>query len=302
MKLTSGFPPNRRHALTAIFIGSFVLTLAVSSSAQTPRPEIFVPYLDTTLHPIVIDGSSSDWPAESLAHGVNFYPGDANPGSSTQYGTTVLGTMSGRADGEVTIYLTHDGNSLYLLAVIYDDLLEQRTSENNANEAWKEDALHIYIDSTNAQRANIPDPPIGNQPGYEQFGVSTDYNCYTENCDFTTLKTARGVALCGARPDQEHWLASIQITGTGPYTYIFEERIPLQEVAGHNLRTMTPGQSYGFNAEFVDSDAGVYLQGWMFWSGNGRLDVWNYESMWGRMTLEETPPIPSDTGNWDLYR
>ena len=181
---------------------------------------------------------------------------------------------------------------------IRDNLLEQRTSANNTNEAWKEDALHLYIDSTHAARANIPDPPISNQVGYEQFGVSTDYNCYTENGDFTTKNGTPGGAKVGAQPDQVNWLVSIHISGTGPYTYLFEERMPLNEVSGHNLRTMVPGNSYGFDAEFVDSDAGAYAQGWFFWSGNGSLDVWNYENMWGLMNLEG---IPSEVGNWVLY-
>jgi hypothetical protein len=176
------------------------------------------------------------------------------------------------------------------LAIIQDDLLEQRTAEANANEAWKEDCLHIYLDSTNAARANITDPPIHNQVGYEQFGVSTDYNCYTENCDFTTHNgSGPAPALAGAQPDQTNWRVAVRITGSGPYTYVFEERMPLKEVAGHNLRTMTPGQSYGFNAEFCDSDAGRYLEGWMFWSSNGSLDCYAAQNFWGQMTLEALP-------------
>jgi len=134
--------------------------------------------------------------------------------------------------------------------------------------------------------------------GYEQFGVSTDYNCYTENCDFTT-NNGSGAALAGAQPDQSHWKVAVSITGTGPYTYIFEESIPLHEVPGRNLRTMQPGQSYGFNAEFVDSDVGVYPQGWIFWSGDGARDVWNWQNLWGKMTLAQIPSATTDAKNWD---
>lgn len=255
--------------------------------AQITRPDITAVYTDTSTHPITIDGDSSDWPQNALDNGIRFYAGDGNGGTTQDYGTTVLETMSGRADGDTRVYLTHDGQYLYLLAVIEDDSLEQRTSENNQNAAWQEDALHIYIDSTNAARANITAPPIANQVGYEQFGVSTDYNCYTENCDFTTNNGASGPADQGAEPDQVNWKVAIDISGTGPYTYTFEERIPLNEVPGHNLRTMTPGNTYGFNAEFVDSDNGVYLEGWVFWSSNGSVDCWNSQNMWGTMFLEQ---------------
>ncbi len=265
--------------------------LGAAAYATPQRPNVNVPYLDTTAHPISIDGDGADWPAETLEEGIHFYKGDGQGASASAYGTTVLGTMSNQSDGEANVYLTHDGTYLYILAIIQDDALEQRTSENNTNEGWKEDALHLYIDSTNAARASIPSPPITNQEGYEQFGVSTDLNCYTENCDFTTNNTS-GAAGAGAQPDQTHWLVSIQVEGTGPYTYTFEERVPLNEVEGHNLRTMTPGQSYGFNAEFVDSDNGVYVQGWMFWSGNGSSDCWNSQNVWGTMTLAEIPPEP----------
>lgn len=272
--------------------------LPLSAFAAATRPQVDVPYVNTSVHPIVIDGATSDWTQEALTGGIHFYPGDGKTGTFAVYGTTVLGTMNGKADGEVYVDLCHDGTYLYVVAVIRDDLLEQRTSENNTNEGWKEDCLHLYIDSTNAAKSNITDPPITHQVGYEQYGVSTDYNCYTENSDFTTKNGTPGAAKAGAQPDQVNWLVSVQISGSGPYTYIFEERMPLNEVSGHNLRTMVPGNSYGFDAEFVDSDAGAYCQGWFFWSGNGSIDAWNYESMWGKMNLEG---IPSGVDNWALY-
>lgn len=267
-----------------------VLVCCGGALAQGTRPSIHVPYIDPAENVFVIDGQDDDWPAEALAHGVNFYPGDGHGGTSSAYGTTVVQTMSGRNDGEVTVWLAHDGAWLYVLARIQDNILDQRPAQNNSNPGWQEDALHIYIDSTNAARANIPNPPITNQAGYEQFGVSTDYNCYTENCDFTTNNTS-GAAGAGAQPDQVDWQVSVAIAGSGPYTYTFEERIPLEEAPGHNLRTMTPGHSYGFDAEFVDSESGAYPQGWVFWSGDGVLDAWNYQNLWGLMYLE---PIPSD--------
>lgn len=260
----------------------------MNAYAAAVRPEIDVSYIDAAKTPIGIDGSYEDWPEAALQNSINFYNGDGKKGTSRVLGTTVLGTMSGREDGEVTVHLAHDGTYLYLLAIIQDDLLEQRTSEKNKNEAWKEDCLHIYMDTNNSAKSGISGDPIKTQPGYEQFGVSTDYNCYTENGDFVVPRSA-STAPAGAQPDQVNWLVGIQIMGAGPYTYIFEERMPLHEVAGYNLRTMTPGQSYGFDAEFCDSDAGAYLQGWIFWSGPGSTDVWNSENMWGIMNLEAVP-------------
>ncbi len=276
----------------SVFVCAFMLAATVAE-AQVTRPDVMAPYLNTDQNPITIDGRDDDWGPEALAHGITYFKGDGHTGSVVSCGTTVLGTMTDRNDGEVTVYLAHDGHYLYVLAVIRDDLLEQRGSENNANEAWREDALQLYLDSTNARRANIPAPPIANQEGYEQFSVSTDYNCYTVNCDFTTNNTG-GAAGPGAEPDQVDWLVNVGVTGSGPYTYVFEERIPLGELAGHNLRTMQPGLSYGFNAEFVDSDAGVYLQGWMFWSGDGLADPWNSQDKWGTMTLEAVPDSDGD--------
>jgi len=276
----------------------YIVLMGLSVQSAVERLEIFAPYFDPTQISIDIDGMYDDWPEEILQHEINFYSGDGNKGTSRVLGTTILGTMSGREDCETTVHLAHDGEYLYLLAVIQDDLLEQRTSENNKNKAWKEDCLHIYIDTNNSEKSSISGDPIVTQPGYEQFGVSTDYNCYTENGDFTTPRSS-GTACAGAQPDQVNWLVGIQITGSGPYTYVIEERMPLNEVPGYNLRTMTPGESYGFNAEFCDSDAKVYLQGWIFWSGPGSTDVWNKENQWGLMLLESLPPTAA--GDWMLH-
>ena len=128
-----------------------VLTVAVLlvkvAQADVSRPEFIVPYVDTLLHPFSIDGQGEDWHPEVFGQGINFYKGDGHLGSSTSYGTTVLGTMSDRADGEVMFYLTHDGSYLYVLAIVNDDLLEQRSGENNSNEAWREDALQLCFAS-----------------------------------------------------------------------------------------------------------------------------------------------------------
>ncbi len=274
-----------RHFFACIGWAALLVACLTTLPANATAPQIRVPYFESVQHPIVIDGSGADWPTEALSNGISFYPGDGNEGSPEACGTTVVQNMTSRADGEVAVHLAHDGGFLYVLAIVQDDILDQRTADNNSNEAWKEDALHLYIDSTNARASNIPAPPISNQTGYEQFGVSTDLNCYTENCDFTTNNTS-GAAGPGAEPDQINWLVSVSVQGDGPYTYVFEERIPLTEVPGHNLRTMQPGHSYGFNVEFVDSEEGAYPQGWVFWSSDGTTDAWNCEDLWGTMLLE----------------
>jgi hypothetical protein len=278
-----------------LVITSYLPSLAAFGETL-PVPQVLASYIDAKSHPMTIDGSTADWSADLMEHSVLFYKGDGRPGSPTSLGTTVCGTMDDRKDGEVRFCLAHDGEDLYILTIIRDDLLEQRTSENNANEAWKEDGLHIYIDSTHARRKGIPDPPLKNQPGYEQFGVSTDYNCYTEGCDFVTHLGENGSAAAGAQPDQMNWLVKTRITGTGPYTYVFEQRIPLREVPGHNLKTMCPGETYGINVEFVDSDAGKFLEGYVFWSSDGKTDAYIDQNLWGEMTLEPVRKIPVHAG------
>jgi hypothetical protein len=276
---------------TLAILAAMSLTCFPALSNPPPRvPSILAAYTDTKAHPIEIDGATQDWPGRVLVHGIHFFSGDGNEGIPEKSGTTVCGKMDDRQDGEMRLWLTHDARYLYILAVIQDDKLEQRTSENNTNEAWKEDCLHLYIDSEDMRADKVADPPLASQPGYEQFGVSTDYSVYTEGCDFTTNNGPNGTAAgTGAQPDQENWKVGIKIHGQGPYTYVFEERIPLNEVKGKNLRTMKPGDTYGFEAEFCDSDAGVFLEGWMFWSSDGKTDAYIDEDLWGRMTLEAIP-------------
>jgi len=261
-------------------------TTATLLPSPTPvhSPEILAPYTDTAVNPIDIDGAYSDWPAAVMSGGIEFYPGDGNQGSPTKYGTTVKGFMDDASDGHVSFYATHDGRYLYMLAIITDDQHQPRTLDGNRNQAWKEDCLHIYIDSANSGAVGIPSPPVRNQVGYEQFGVSTDLNTYTENTDFSTSGPP-GPADTGSAPDQIHWLVAVSVSGSGPYCYVFEERIPLQEVPEHNLRTMIPGRSYDFNVEFCDSDGSHYLEGWIFWSSDGLSDPWDTPVKWGTIRL-----------------
>ena len=165
--------------------------------------------------------------------------------------------------------------------------------------AYLEDTLHLYLDSTNAKKSAIGNP-IHDQSGYEQFGYSTDGNIYGENTDFNTTGSAKQTAPQGSSPDGTHWAAkcTVKSVATGGYLYTFEERIALS--AYRNMAAMTPGNSYGFEAEFCDADNGTQLQGWMFWSSNGSpTDAWNYENLWGTMKLEAVPiPPPLKVASW----
>ena len=165
--------------------------------------------------------------------------------------------------------------------------------------AYLEDTLHLYLDSTNAKKSAIGNP-IHDQSGYEQFGYSTDGNIYGENTDFNTTGSPKQTAPQGSSPDGTHWAAkcAVKSVTTGGYLYTFEERIALS--AYRNMAAMTPGNSYGFEAEFCDADNGTQLQGWMFWSSNGSTtDAWNYENLWGTMKLEAVPiPPPLKVASW----
>jgi len=260
-----------------------LLVLATIASAQ--RPEIQVPYVTEA---VVIDGDPSDWRAiKSLGLGISFYPGDGRAGSPSQLGTTVCRTIDGPDDCRVDLYLAHDGEYLYVLAEVSDDDHETFGSSNTSNMAYLEDTLHLYIDSTNARRADIPYPPISTQPGYEQFGYSTDGNIWGENTDFTDRGQARSPAPPGSHPDGTYWRAACRVSGTeGRYLYVFEEAIALSGRPGRNLEPLLPGASYTFDAEFCDADRGAQLEGFIWWSSDGTTDAWNHQNLWGVMVLE----------------
>jgi hypothetical protein len=268
-----------------------------SYSLGATRPEIVAPYNPASL---VIDGNAADWAEiKARGEGISFYKGDGHAGTTSNYGTTVLGTISGPGDCSVALWLAHDGAYLYVLAEVRDDSYEPFASRTNSNMAYLEDTLHLYIDSTNAKKSAIGNP-ISDQPGYEQFGYSTDGNIYGENTDFNTTGAARQAAPRGSSPDGTHWAAkcTVESVATGGYLYTFEERIILS--AYRNMAPMVPGNSYGFEAEFCDADNGTQLQGWIFWSSNGSgTDAWNYENLWGIMKLEALPaPPPLGVASW----
>jgi hypothetical protein len=272
--------------------GLLLLILLDLPAFAESRPTIDVPYMASE---IVIDGNNSDWTAiKSKDKSISFYKGDGYSGTPTNLGTTTLGLISNEADCHVDLWLSHDGNYLYILAEVYDDSYEPFDADN-LNMAYLEDTLHLYIDSTNAGTTNIPYPPITNQFGYEQFGISTDGNIYGENSDFTTSSIAP--APQGAHVDGTYWVSQCQVHSiTGGYLYVFEERIDMAGRPDKNMNPLIPGNSYGFDAEFCDADYGVQLQGYIFWSSNGLTDAWNYENLWGTMTLI----IPGDI-NYDNH-
>ena len=276
-------------------IGSFLpvllclIWLPCRASADT-QLDILCPYVTASL---VVDGSAGDWASvKSRNVGISFYKGDGHAGSSSNLGTTICRTISNEADCRVDLWLAHDNTYLYVLAEVRDDDHEAFGSPGSEDYmAYLEDTLHLYIDSTNARRSNIPNPPINTQYGYEQFGISTDGNIYGENTDFTNSSVTP--APKGAAPDGDYWKTQCQVQAIlGGYLYTFEERIALAGKPGGNMAAMAPGGSYGFDAEFCDADYGVQLQGFLWWSSNGYTDAWNHENLWGTMTLE-TVPEPS---------
>ena len=65
-----------------------VLALIAPWASAQSKPEIAVPYFDSSLHPIFIDGDGADWPADALTGEIVFYAGDGNEGYASVYGTT----------------------------------------------------------------------------------------------------------------------------------------------------------------------------------------------------------------------
>jgi hypothetical protein len=268
-----------------LLLSSYLCFVSVAFGVN--RPEIRAPYITGS---IVIDGNSGEWNVIKLQNkGICFFKGDGKTGTSTDLGTTVCKQITNANDCTVNLWLAHDATYLYVLAEVYDDSYEPFDASNLNNMAYLEDTLHLYIDSTNTKRANIPNPPISNQAGYEQFGISTDGNIWGENTDFTT-GLAKQPASKGAQPDGTYWRTACRVAYVGDgYLYVFEQSITLAGRAGRNMAAMLPGNSYGFDAEFCDADYGVQLEGFIWWSSNGSTDAWNYENLWGTMTLEPVP-------------
>ncbi|HOW71086.1 MAG TPA: sugar-binding protein [Phycisphaerae bacterium] len=275
-----------RSGLAALFL---CLAL-VSGPAFAAHPQITAPYVTSS---ITVDGSAADWTAvKARQQGISFYKGDGRAGTSaTNTGTTICGTISSENDCRVDLWAAHDGTHLFILAEVRDDAYEPLNSQAQGNMAYLEDTLHLYLDSTNARQANIPGSPIQNRYGYEQFGISTDGNIYGENVDFNnSTSPQRRLAPLRSAPDGQYWQAKCQFSQPGPgYLYTFEESILMAGRAGYNMAPLTPGSSYGFNAEFCDADSGIQLQGYIFWSSYSAIDAWNQENLWGTLNLAPVP-------------
>jgi hypothetical protein len=277
----------KRH----LFVCLVLIASWDSQALAVSGPEISAPYSTTALS---VDGSAADWSAvKARGKSISFYKGDGHAGTPANLGTSTLGTITNEADCRVDLWLAHNATYLYVLAEVHDDYYEPFGAANQ-NMAYLEDTLHLYIDSTNARRGGIPGTPISQQAGYEQFGISTDGNIYGENTDFNSSGIPRQPAASGCHPDGSYWAAqcAVQPLPSG-YLYVFEERVKLAGYPGRNMSVMTPGNRYGFDAEFCDADNGVQLQGYIWWSSNGSTDAWNYENLWGTMSLEPVPEPPS---------
>lgn len=268
-----------------------VLVLTVQPLFAQNRPQINVPYVTDQ---ILVDGDASDWVAiKGLGEGISFYKGNGHEGTSqANLGTTVCKEIDSEEDCRVDLWLAHDGTYLYVLAEIKDDNHEPFDKENQTNMAYLEDTLHLYVDSNNSQQTNIPGDPIQRQPGYEQFGISTDGNIWGENTDFNSSGTASRPAPKGSKPDEKYWIVQCRVHKLGAgYIYVFEERIALAGWSGKNMEPMFPGKSYGFNAEFCDADGGIQLQGFIWWSSDGSTDAYNSQNLWGKLTLALVPSV-----------
>ena len=294
------------------WIPGLLCFLALMAAAQAlfaqGRPEIDVPYVT---HQIEVDGNASDWDeTRSLGKGISFFKGDGRQGtSSANLGTTICRQISDRQDCSVDLWLAHDGTYLYVLAEVEDDSYEPFDKENQKNMAYLEDTLHLYIDSNNSRQPNIPGNPIQRQPGYEQFGISSDGNIWGENTDFNSSGVLKQAASKGSTPDGKYWTAKCEVSRLeAGYLYVFEERIALAGWPGRNMEPMIPGNSYGFDAEFCDADNGVQLQGFIWWSSDGSTDAWNFENLWGKMNLAPAVVFPGvDTAgkltiSWGLIK
>ncbi|MGC8990802.1 MAG: hypothetical protein ACP5MD_11830 [Verrucomicrobiia bacterium] len=224
---SQGAGPRHFPVKSTILINLLLPVPMVSGLSAALRPEVDVPYTSAAFD---IDGNATDWTEiKARGKGISFYKGDGHGGTATNYGTTVLGTITDAADCAVSLWLAHDGVFLYVLAEVRDDAYEPFAAKANSNMAYLEDTLHLYIDSSNARKSAIAGTPISTQPGYEQFGYSTDGNIYGENTDFTTTGSAKQPAPKGSSPDGTHWVANCTVTSvtTGGYLYTFEERITL---------------------------------------------------------------------------
>jgi len=275
-----------------LFLSVFaVLSLGQLAIGAVSRPVISCPY---TCGEIAIDGNAGDWAAIKVKdNGIAFYKGDGHAGTPTNLGTTICRQIDDEADCRVDLWLAHDGTYLYVLAEVSDDDYEPFDAANENNMAYLEDTLHLYMDSNNSQQSNIPYPPIYNQVGYEQFGISTDGNIWGANNDFNSAGGPRQVAPKGSSPDGTYWLAECNVIQVQDgYRYVFEQRIVLAGWPGRNMAAMSPADSYGFDAEFCDADDGTQLEGFIWWSNDGSTDAWNYENLWGTMYLE---PVPEPT-------
>ena len=279
--------PGGRLTRGAVRLAFLALT-ALHGYPSLAQPVIPVPFVrDAPL----MDGDARDWAViKNLDRGIVFYDGDGNRGERGEPGTTVCGKVDGEADCRVELWLAHDGRYLYILAEVADDDHEPFDLFNRQYPAFKEDTLQLYVDSVNARRHGIRGEPIGRQPGYEQFGVSTDGNIWGENCDFNTSGRNREPAPTGSAPDGYHWTVACTVhKSEAGYRYIFEERILLNGRTGANMSPLVPGESYGFNAEFCDADRGVPLEGFIWWSSHSGIDAWNHQDLWGTMVLDPLP-------------
>lgn len=209
-------------------------------------------------------------------------------------GVLISGDAYPKEESNLTVHVFHDNRYIYVGMDMVDPSVNFTA---HASDAWQNDSVELYMDGDDSRQSGNKD---GNNFGF-QATVMGDGAIWAGNdppqADEIVTLANGGVAV---DVDGRYWNAGTRPKDDGS-GYIVEYKVDKDLI----LDPLTISE-IGFDIGVNDVNEGDTARTgkWAWWhfdnATGGRIDAWNDESGWGRLTLLPTSEIPG-VDDWGLY-
>ncbi|MDP8244896.1 MAG: sugar-binding protein [Candidatus Hinthialibacter antarcticus] len=209
-------------------------------------------------------------------------------------GVLIGGDSYPPSESNMTVHIFHDERYIFVGC----DMLDPSVNfEASASDAWRNDSVELYMDGDDSQQSGAKDD---NEFGFQAtvMGNGAIWGGSGAPAATDAVDLANGGRAVDI--DGRFWNAGARAKddGTG---YIVEYKVD-KELILDPLDISEIGFDIGLNDVSVgDTDRTGKWAWWHFDNATGgRVDAWNDESGWGRLTLLPTSEIPG-VSDWGLY-
>ncbi|MBZ0255770.1 CBM9 family sugar-binding protein [bacterium] len=209
-------------------------------------------------------------------------------------GVLIAGDAYPKEESNLTVHIFHDDRYIY----VGMDMVDPSVSfVSSAADAWQNDSVELYMDGDDSRQSGTKD---GNNFGFQAtvMGDGAIWGGIDPPLDADIVDLANGGVAVDV--DGRYWNAGARPKDDGS-GYIVEYKVDKDLI----LDPLTISE-IGFDIGVNDVNEGDTARTgkWAWWhfdnATGGRVDAWDDESGWGRLTLLPTSEIPG-VDDWGLY-